>query len=137
VLEEFVFRAVMLRTWLQTRTVWLSVLFSSLAFGAIHNTGFFFAASAGAMFAVLYLSYGSIWPAVLVHALHNLIASIPAVRERAFLRNLSEVDKWSSWSVELVLAVLFFPLAIWLIRRLLRSPAIQETLAQNRPGISS
>jgi flagellar biogenesis protein FliO len=36
-----------------------------------------------------------------------------------------------------VLAVLFFPLAIWLIRRLLRSPAIQETLAQNRPGISS
>lgn len=122
ILEEFVFRAVMLRAWLQNRSVWLSIALSSIAFGAIHNVGFLFAAGAGVLFATLFLSYGSIWPVVFVHAAHNVVALIPALRERAFLRDPASVSNWSSWSVEIVLAALFFPLAVWLFKRLLAYP---------------
>jgi membrane protease YdiL (CAAX protease family) len=127
ILEEFVFRAVMLRAWLQKQSVWLSIALSSIAFGAIHNVGFLFAAGGGVLFAVLYLSYGSIWPVVLVHAIHNVIALTPAMRERAFLRDPATVSNWSSWSVEIILAGMFFPLAVWLFRRLVASPIFPRT----------
>jgi hypothetical protein len=89
---------------------------------------------AGILFALLYLSYGSIWPGVFVHAVHNLITFIPAVRERAFLRDPATVDKWSAWSVELVLAAAFIPLAIWLFARLVASPGFPRAAIHVPPG---
>ena len=122
ILEEFVFRAVMLRVWMQSRSLWLSVAFSSIAFGAIHNTSFLFATAAGVLFACLYLSYRSILPAVLVHAAHNLIVLIPAVRQSFSLRDQDVVSSWSGWTVEFLSAILMLPLAFWVFRRLVSSP---------------
>lgn len=76
-LEEVVFRGMLLPALIHvTRRPWVAVVVSSLLFAAIHPQGiaaWFALATVGAMCAMLTLQTRSLWPAIIMHAVHNLV----------------------------------------------------------------
>jgi membrane protease YdiL (CAAX protease family) len=70
-LEELLFRGVLL-SWLATRVPFpAAALLSSVAFGAIHGAGILWATLAGLAICELIRRTGSLWPGVALHIAHN------------------------------------------------------------------
>jgi uncharacterized protein len=80
--EELMFRGAILQAFRHSVSIWLAVLFTSLAFGAIHSLNVFVTGDlksamiqssaaflSGIVFIALRLRTGSLWPPIIVHAL--------------------------------------------------------------------
>ncbi len=76
VLEELLFRGLLMGLLLQRGKVWQAILLQALAFGLAHALGFRFAPTfaIGVFLGVLRWRTGSILPGMLVHTLHNAAA---------------------------------------------------------------
>jgi membrane protease YdiL (CAAX protease family) len=106
VVEEMAIRGVMLPAWLQCRGVVVSVLASSALFGLMHGAErLIMATVSGILFALLYLHYQSIWPGVLVHALHNLLVQPVLLGHWAYGKSPAEARSWIGWGYEIGLSV--------------------------------
>lgn len=75
--EEVLFRGI-LYSWLRRWGVPVAVAVSALVFGAFHGLNFmlFGAAAIGVINALLYEKSGSLWPAIVAHAVNNALAAI-------------------------------------------------------------
>ncbi len=78
--EELMFRGLVLRSFVSGMPAWAAVLLSSALFGALHwnmlqGVG---AAIIGVYLGLVTLLTGSLWPAVLAHAVNNTISSLYA-----------------------------------------------------------
>jgi len=73
ILEEFVFRGLILGYVLRSTRPWVAVVFSSLLFGAAHGSAWPFPTLLGILYAFLYLRYQSVWLCVIAHACSNLL----------------------------------------------------------------
>lgn len=75
VLEEYLFRGVILESFLKKYRIWLAVVISSLIFGVLHGfTGQgFTAVIMGMLFAVIYLKTKSLFATIILHALNNAV----------------------------------------------------------------
>lgn len=76
--EELFFRGFLLRWMASHRPLWVALLFSSLMFGASHlaPAQAIVASLLSLLLSLLYLGSGSIWPAVLCHALNNALGML-------------------------------------------------------------
>ena len=80
--EELMFRGVLLQAFRHATSIWLAVLLTSVAFGAVHSLNVFVTGDlraaliqssaaflSGLVFIALRLRTGSLWPPIIVHAL--------------------------------------------------------------------
>ncbi|MGI6005712.1 MAG: CPBP family intramembrane glutamic endopeptidase [Christensenellales bacterium] len=72
-MEELVFRSLVLKHLRQAMPAWLAVLLSSLAFGAVHGNllWMLYASVLGVLCALVYLKFDSVIPSILLHAGFN------------------------------------------------------------------
>lgn len=73
IVEEFLFRGILLHNRIQKSGVFWGVLFTSFIFGMLHPLTFASSFVAGLFFSYLYLYYRNIWIPILAHALMNCI----------------------------------------------------------------
>lgn len=88
--EELWFRGVGLAGYRKTGSDFRAVFWTSLVFGLIHGvSGFLPAAALGALFAVVRIRTGSLYPAMVLHAANNCFAffvvAAPVIRRGQFL----------------------------------------------------
>lgn len=88
--EELWFRGVGLAGYRNTGSDFRAVFWTSLVFGLIHGvSGFLPAAALGALFAVVRIRTGSLYPAIVLHAANNCFAffvvAAPVIRRGQFL----------------------------------------------------
>jgi membrane protease YdiL (CAAX protease family) len=117
ILEEWFFRGLLLNTWRAERTLAAAIILSSLVFGILHGRTALMTTGVGVVLALVYLHYGSLWPAILVHALFNVSAITPAVANLTQVKAIGSATSLSGWSVEIALAIAFVPLAFLFWRR--------------------
>ncbi|WP_339898840.1 type II CAAX endopeptidase family protein [uncultured Gilvimarinus sp.] len=115
--EEFVFRGILLHRWAPKYGVLWAVFGSSVIFGALH-TDPLGAAVFGAIMCFIYLKSGSLWVPIVCHALNNLVCWLWDAADLARLGLDYEYtlkafrDEWS-WA--LVAAVI--TLVLWALYR--------------------
>ena len=115
--EELVFRGILLNLWRRRWGTARAVLFSAIAFGAIHLQNAPYATLAGVFFALVYLKYRSLWPGTLLHSLYNLVGG-PFVLGRITLeKHTASMASVDAWLPELALTLAFFPLLFVFWRR--------------------
>lgn len=78
IVEEFIFRGLMMNRLSRVMPGWLAVVLSAAVFGACHGHPVWFAYAfvLGAVFGWIDLRAGSIWPSILGHVAFNLIGQI-------------------------------------------------------------
>jgi membrane protease YdiL (CAAX protease family) len=121
IVEELFFRGYLLNLWRARWGTWVAILLSSLVFGLFHFERTIFAAAAGVVFALVYLRYDSLWPGVILHGAVNFAAFPWFLPRLSYLR--PRATDISAWIPEIVLAVLFIPLAVMFWRRFKPNPA--------------
>lgn len=78
VVEEFIFRGLIMTRLSRAMPGWLAVVLSAAVFGACHGhpVWFGYAFVLGVFFGVMDLQAGSIWPSILAHVAFNVIGQI-------------------------------------------------------------
>ena len=78
IVEEFIFRGLIMTRLSRVMTGWLAVLLSAAVFGLCHGelVWFCYAFVLGAVFGFMDLRAGSIWPSILGHVMFNAIGQI-------------------------------------------------------------
>ncbi|MBO5287470.1 MAG: CPBP family intramembrane metalloprotease [Clostridia bacterium] len=73
ILEEILFRGLMLRTLKDVMPPWLAILISAVAFGLAHANpiGIIYASIFGAVLGWAYIKFNSIIPCIIIHAAYN------------------------------------------------------------------
>lgn len=138
IFEDFLIRGLSLNILLdkygQTRKgIWLSVIVSSLLFGAIHFSNILTGASftgvliqvisasfIGMYFSAIYLRSGNVWVVALLHGIYDLVASIPSLfqSEEIIDTTLEYAESISNYSWgSVIFSLVFVALAIFLLRK--------------------
>jgi membrane protease YdiL (CAAX protease family) len=117
VAEELVFRGYLMNLWIDRWGVWAALIASSLVFAAFHFERAVFAAPLGFIYALAYLKYDSLWPAILLHAGYNLLAFPWLLGQFFYVKQKATFAQIDSWSAEIILSLLFVPLVIAFWRR--------------------
>jgi membrane protease YdiL (CAAX protease family) len=120
--EELVFRGFLLNLWMARWGAWPAIILSSVFFGLFHAQLAIFATICGVVFALAYLKYDSLWPAIILHGAYNLLASTWLLGRVFYIKEKAAVDQISNWVPELILAALFIPALIVFLRRFRPAP---------------
>ena len=83
----------------------------------MHGRNGLAAAFAGLVLAFVYLRYGSLWPALLVHVLGNVLVLPPLLAQFTLLKTRAQAQSYEGWFFEFLFAALFVPLALAFWRR--------------------
>ena len=121
--EELVFRGYLLNIWIARWGIWPAIVISSLVFGFFHWERALFAAPMGVLFALVYVRYDSLWPAILLHSSYNLLGFPWLLGGLFYVKQRSTVGQLSSWIPELVVGFLFIPVAVLFWKRF-KPPAL-------------
>ena len=84
VLEEFLFRVLILGCLMRTARPWIALGVSTALFAAVHNA-WFVPTILGLALGLLYLRYRSLWLCVVTHSIHNLLVAVGAPLLVAYL----------------------------------------------------
>ncbi|HLX23936.1 MAG TPA: type II CAAX endopeptidase family protein [Usitatibacter sp.] len=115
--EELMNRGFLMNLWIARWGVWGGVIASSIVFGLFHRQHALFAAVMGFAFALVYLKYDSLWPGIAMHAAYNLLVFDPLLGQVVWVKNHASIQDLSNWIPEMIVAVLFFPVAYIFWRR--------------------
>lgn len=117
VLEEILFRGILLRGLLQNGTSpIIAIALSSILFGAAHMNPWQFlgAGLLGAIFGFVYYRTRALWICIFLHALNNSISYIYMMKEKSIDGNLTNTNNYLQISIFFFLAVI----CGWLIYKL-------------------
>lgn len=132
VVEELVFRGLILRRLVASRGFWPGIIWSALIFALLHPHILFGAWVFAVVCSLLYLASGSLLLPMAVHVLHNTALAVPSLYGGSVARDesakiaLSEVREL--WPVMLVLLAVVGILLVQIARPLVRR-AREEVLA--------
>lgn len=87
VVEEFVFRALLLGFLLRPLRAWLALLISTALFVSVHGS-WPTAAFGGVVYGLLYLRYRNVWLCILAHAANNLLVATAIPMLIAYLHEI-------------------------------------------------
>lgn len=76
IVEEIVFRGLLMRKWAAARGFWTGVIGSSLVFAVLHPPSWIGSFVFGVVVSILYLWSGSLVVAIVVHSLNNIFVTI-------------------------------------------------------------
>jgi membrane protease YdiL (CAAX protease family) len=118
--EEFVFRGLLLRACGDRWGVTTAVLTSSVLFAAMHYSRHYFLSTFvfGVVMCLLCLKYRSLWINALTHGLSNLAAFlVQFIFNFHWLKTPEDLEKLSSWMPEIVMIIVSIPvLVLFLVR---------------------
>lgn len=117
ILEEILFRGILLRGLLQNGTSpIIAIVLSSVLFGAAHMNPwqFFGAGILGAIFGFIYFRTRALWICIFLHALNNTVSFMYMLKENTIEGNLTNPDNYYQMSIFFVLALI----CGWLIYKL-------------------
>ncbi|MGB3453750.1 MAG: type II CAAX endopeptidase family protein [Moheibacter sp.] len=120
ILEEILFRGVLLRGLLQNGTSPIIAIFvSSLLFGAAHLNPWQFIAAGflGAIFGFVYYRTRSLWLCMFLHALNNTISFVFMIKEGTLEGSVSNSNNFTSVTVFFFLAII----CSWMIYKLTKN----------------
>ena len=120
--EELMYRGFLMNLWIARWGVWGGVIASSIVFGLFHRQNALFAAVMGFAFALVYLKYDSLWPGVAMHAAYNLLVFDPLLGQIVWIKNRAAIQDLANWIPEMIVTVLFFPVAWMFWRRFRPAP---------------
>jgi len=115
--EELMFRGYLMNLWTARWGIWAGVLASSVVFGLFHWERAVFAAPLGFILALIYLRFDSLWPGIALHAAYNLLSFPWLVGGFFYVKQKAAFAQLETWSVEIILSLLFIPFAISFWRR--------------------
>ncbi|MEX2178489.1 MAG: CPBP family intramembrane glutamic endopeptidase [Gemmatimonadaceae bacterium] len=84
VVEEFVFRGMLMRKWMASRGLWTGLIGSALVFSLMHPPNWIGSFMFGLVAGILYLWSGSLLLAILVHVINNGVVALVLLAQRAF-----------------------------------------------------
>lgn len=115
-MEELVFRGLILQRLVMKYGSTLAIILSSLLFGILHFDAFLSATIFGTLMCLLFLKTKNLWVPLIVHWTNNAIAvGIDFWLQQKQLKTLTALDQYSWFALVLVIA---FPLIIYVIRKL-------------------
>ncbi|MEM9445743.1 MAG: CPBP family glutamic-type intramembrane protease [Verrucomicrobiota bacterium] len=121
VCEEFVFRGVLMKGFMNTKTMTpqAAIILTSICFGVIHFSFYRFIPTAilGVLLGFIVWKSRSVWPAVLIHIINNgmLVLINEVMKEQGTVQpKLSELS-WTSVAPQLVMGWCLVGLGIWIV----------------------
>ena len=119
VIEELLFRGILLNRWAVKWSVGTAVAATSIAFGLLHANPFGITV-VGLVAAVLYLRTGTLLIPIAFHAANNLIATIPEfmmgpMKPMDVAAEIQEIREAGLWGIAVVAVTL--PVLVWYLRR--------------------
>ena len=119
VIEEVLFRGILLNRWAVKWSVGTALVASSIAFGFLHANPVGITL-VGLVAAVLYLKTGTLLVPIAFHAANNLIATIPElvsgpIEPMDIAAEIQEIRDTGLWGVAVV--ALTLPVLVWYLRR--------------------
>jgi membrane protease YdiL (CAAX protease family) len=138
--EELMFRGVLLQAFRRTVSIWLAVVLTTVAFGAIHTLNVFMtgdlrtaviqsvaAALSGLLFIALRLRTGSLWPCIVVHGLWDFATFAVAASSSAQPHAAASGGPDTLTTIVPILLVLPNALyGLWLMRNISKTHAQPE-----------
>lgn len=130
IVEEFVFRGLVMNRLSRVMPGWLAVVISSAVFGACHGHPVWFAYAfvLGAVFGFIDLRAGSIWPSILGHVVFNLIGQVVS-----FIPETEEGTELVIFLGVLLVVGIVLPIVNRRAIAALLHPASRENTAQEMP----
>ncbi|HUL55983.1 MAG TPA: CPBP family intramembrane glutamic endopeptidase [Usitatibacter sp.] len=120
--EETMYRGFLMNLWIARWGTWAGVIASSIVFGLFHRQNALFAAMMGAGFALVYLRFDSLWPGIALHSAYNLLTFNWALGQVVSIRPRATIQDLANWIPEMIVAILFFPVAYIFWRRFRPAP---------------
>ncbi len=115
--EELMFRGFLMNLWIPRWGVWGASIASSIVFGLFHRQNALYAGVLGFVLALVYLKYDSLWPGIALHAAYNVLSFDPVLGQTVWVKSRNGIQDLSNWIPEVIVAVLFFPVAYIFWRR--------------------
>ena len=134
IVEEFVFRGLVLRRWKAKSGLWRGVIGSSFVFALLHPPFWIGAMVVGVFLSMLYLSTRSLYVPIVFHALYNglvTLATIAAERLGDPEKATSLVEFRGQWIGEVALLAISGAIVVATIRRLSARVHEQRVQADN------
>lgn len=131
IVEEFVFRGLVMNRLSRVMPGWLAVVISSAVFGVCHGHPVWFAYAfvLGAVFGFIDLRAGSIWPSILGHVVFNLIGQVVS-----FIPETEEGTELVIFLGALLVVGIVLPIVNRRAIAALFHPASRESTAQEMPA---
>jgi membrane protease YdiL (CAAX protease family) len=120
--EELMYRGFLMNLWISRWGVWGGVITSSIVFGLFHRQNALFASVMGLAFALVYLKYDSLLPGIVLHGVYNLLVFDPLLGQVVWVKNRAEIQDLTQWIPEIIISVLFVPVAWMFWRRFKPAP---------------
>lgn len=122
VMEEILFRGVLLHRWSYRWGLRAGIIVTSLLFGVIHvePVGHFFF---GVVMCALYLATGSLWVPIAAHVLNNgivMLVMLPGALRGETVETPTLDDIRGDWGEAIALVAVGMTILIWFLRRYLR-----------------
>jgi membrane protease YdiL (CAAX protease family) len=124
VIEEFVFRGIVLRRWIAKATLWRGVIGSSLIFAVLHPPFWLGAFVVGIFLAMLYLVTRSLYAPIAFHAMYNGLvtwATLGATQLADEQKTQTVAEFRNDWIAETALLLV----SGWIVYRMIRRFARQ------------
>jgi membrane protease YdiL (CAAX protease family) len=119
VIEEFVFRGIVLRRWMARSTLWRGVIGSSLIFAILHPPFWLGALVVGVFLSMLYLVTRSLYAPIAFHAMYNGLvtwATLGASQLAGDQKQQTLAEFRSEWMAETALLIV----SSWIVYRMIR-----------------
>jgi membrane protease YdiL (CAAX protease family) len=133
VIEEFVFRGIVLRRWMARSTLWRGVIGSSIIFAILHPPFWLGALVVGVFLAMLYLVTRSLYAPIAFHAMYNGLvtwATIGASQLGDDQKQQTLAEFRTEWIAETSLLIVSGWIVYRMIRRFARLAREGGTVAQ-------
>jgi hypothetical protein len=105
-IEEFVFRGMLLRRWMESRGFWTGLLGSAAVFSLLHPPIWIGSFVFGVVAGILYLWSGSLLLPILVHVLNNTFVTLTILADQAVRSEIRKTptlaEFQSEWALPLV-----------------------------------
>ena len=118
VVEELLFRAFLYRAWAERFGWFAGMIFSATLFGLLHPN-FLPSFMGGVLFVCVYRRTGSLWAAIVVHAVGNLLSYYPLLGRFVFPRDMADAGDLQQWTwhlAALLISLVLWPAYVWMSR---------------------
>jgi membrane protease YdiL (CAAX protease family) len=120
VIEEFVFRGLLMRRWIARRGMWRGIIGSSLIFALLHPPFWIGAFVVGVFLSLLYLVTRSLYVPIAFHALYNGLVTFATIGADQFAQTQAKQPTLAEFRTQWHSEVLVLLLSGWLIFRAIR-----------------
>ena len=120
VIEEFVFRGVLMRRWIARRGLWRGIIGSSLIFALLHPPFWIGAFVVGIFLSLLYLVTRSLYVPIAFHALYNGLVTFATIGADQFAQEQAKQPTLAEFRMQWFSEVLVLLVSGWLIFRAIR-----------------